>query len=381
MSRRFRISLRPGRKKGSLLEGESYYVATPRQLMWWKFRKHKLAVVALYVLVIMYLLALFAEFVSPYNPNVRHIRQLYAPSQKIHLYYEGRWHFQPAVYELKFEIDPTTLREKYYEVEDKAYRLRLFCRGDRYRMWGLFESDIHLLGVEPGGTLFLLGTDRMGRDMLSRIIAGSRISLSIGFIGIALSFIIGLILGGISGYFGGTADMLIQRLIEVMRAFPAIPLWMGLSAALPMTWSPLKVYFGITVILSLLGWVGVARAIRGKFLALREEDFAVAAYLAGAGRWRIIYKHLLPSFMSHIIVVLTLRIPHMIMGETALSYLGLGLRPPITSWGVLLKECQNVQDMAHHPWLLLPVLFIILVILSFNFVGDGLRDAADPYAT
>ncbi|UCH10222.1 MAG: ABC transporter permease [Fidelibacterota bacterium] len=381
MNRRFGILARWKTKRESLEESERYYVATPRQLMWWKFRKHKLAVVSLYILGFMYLIAIFAEFVSPYNPNERHIRQLYAPRQKIHWIYNGRFHLRPAVFTQKFEIDPETLREKYYEVPEEAYPIRLFARGDRYRMWGLFETDLHLFGVEPGGTVFLFGTDRMGRDMLSRIIAGARISLSIGFVGIALSFILGLILGGISGYFGGVADLIIQRLIEVMRAFPAIPLWMGLSAALPMTWSPLKVYFAITVILSLLGWVGVARAIRGKFLALREEDFAVAAYLAGASKWRIIYKHLLPSFMSHIIVVLTLAIPHMIIAETALSYLGLGLRPPITSWGVLLKETQNIQDMAHHPWLLLPVLFIILVILAFNFVGDGLRDAADPYAT
>lgn len=379
MNRYFSRFLRSRRKRVDLEDSEKYFVATPRQLMWWKFRKHKLAVISIFILSIMYLLAIFAEFVSPYDPNERHIRHLYAPRQKIHWIYDGKFHIQPAVFAQKFDIDPVTLREKYYEVPEEAYPIRLFVHGDRYRMWGLFETDIHLIGVEPGGTMFLFGTDRMGRDMLSRIIAGARISLSIGFVGIALSFILGVILGGISGYFGGAADIIIQRLIEVMRAFPAIPLWMGLSAALPMTWSPLKVYFAITVILSLRGWIGVARAIRGKFLALRTEDFAVAAYLAGASKWRIIYKHLLPSFMSHIIVVLTLRIPHMIMAETALSYLGLGLRPPVTSWGVLLKETQNVQDMAHHPWLLLPVLFIILAILAFNFVGDGMRDAADPY--
>ena len=381
MSKWWQIAFRKKSEQDTVEGAEQYFVAKPRQLMWWKFKKHKLAVAALYILGLMYFLAFFAEFFSPYEPNNRHIRYLYAPGQGLHFTYDGKFHLWPAVYKMEFEIDPVTLREKYNEVPDEAYPLRLFCRGDTYRMWGFFETDIHFFGVASGGTIFLLGTDRMGRDMLSRILAGARISLSIGFVGITLSFIIGLILGGISGYFGGIADILIQRLIEVLRAFPPIPLWMGLSAALPMTWSPLKVYFAITVILSLLGWVGVARAIRGKFLALREEDFAMAAYLAGASRWRIIYKHLLPSFMSHIIVVLTLRIPHMIMAETALSYLGLGLRPPITSWGVLLKETQNVQDVAHHPWLLLPVLFIILVILSFNFVGDGLRDAADPYTT
>jgi peptide/nickel transport system permease protein len=217
--------------------------------------------------------------------------------------------------------------------------------------------------------------------MLSRIFAGARISLSVGFIGVFLSFTLGIIFGGISGYFGGVPDLIIQRIIEVLRSFPSIPLWMGLSAALPMTWSPLRVYFAITLILSLISWIGVARAVRGKLLSLREEDFATAAYLAGASRWRIIYKHLMPSFMSHIIVTITLRIPGVILGETALSYLGLGLRPPVVSWGILLKECQNVQDVAHHPWLLLPVLFLVVVILSFNFMGDGLRDAADPYSS
>ena len=374
------MSLFKKSKKSEQL-GEAYFVASPRQLMWWKFKKHKLAVVSLYLLFFMYFTAIFTEFLSPYNPNVRHIRHLYAPPQKMHFFYDGKFHLWPAVYKLEFKIEQETLKEIYYELPDLAYPLKLFSRGEKYKMWGLWETDIHLFGVGSGGTIFLLGTDRMGRDMLSRIISGARISLSIGFIGVFFSFLIGIVLGGISGYFGGFADIIIQRIIEVFRSFPSIPLWMGLSAALPMTWSPLKVYFAITVVLSLLGWIGVARAVRGKLLALREEDFAMAAYLAGASKARIIYKHLLPSFLSHIIVALTLRIPGMIMGETALSYLGLGLRPPIVSWGVLLKECQNVQDVAFHPWLLLPVLAIIIVILSFNFVGDGLRDAVDPYAS
>lgn len=369
------------RTTSAVPEKEKYFVAKPHELMWWKYKKHKLAVVALSVIVLMYLLAALAEPLAPYNPEVRHLRHLYAPPQGIHFWYDGSYHLWPAVCKLKFQIDPETLREIYYEDPSEFYSVRLFHRGERYRMWGLFETDIHVLGTDSGGTIFLFGTDGMGRDLLSRTIYGSRVSLSIGFIGVFMSFLLGIILGGISGYFGGVPDLIIQRIIEVLRSIPSIPLWMGLSAALPMTWSPLKVYFGITLILSFLGWTGTARAVRGKLLALREEDFAMAAYLAGASNARIIRKHLLPSFLSHIIVSITLHIPGMILGETALSYLGLGLRPPIISWGVLLKECQNIQDVAFHPWLLLPVLFLMFIILSFNFMGDGLRDAADPYAS
>ncbi len=361
-------------------EEEKYFVAKPRQLMWWKYKKHKLAVVALGIIVLMYLLAAFVEPLAPYNPEARHLRHLYAPPQGIHFWYDGKFHLWPATYKLKFRIDAETLREVYYEDPAECFPITMFHRGERYRMWDLFETDIHMLGADSGGTIFLLGADGMGRDLLSRMMYGSRVSLSIGFIGVFLSFLLGIALGGISGYFGGVADLIIQRIIEVLRSIPSIPLWMGLSAALPTTWSPLKVYFGITVILSFLGWTGTARAVRGKLLALREEDFAMAAYLAGASNARIIRKHLLPSFLSHIIVSITLHIPGMILGETALSYLGLGLRPPIISWGVLLKDCQNIQDVAFHPWLLFPVLFLMLVILSFNFMGDGLRDAADPYA-
>ncbi len=359
---------------------ERHFSATPRRLMWWKFRKHKVAVVALFTIILMYIMAFLAEPISPYSPEIRHIRYLYAPPQKIHFIYDGSFHLWPAVHPIRFLVDSATLREVYYEDTTKSYPLQLLHRGEHYKVWGMIGTTIHLFGVESGATIFLLGTDSMGRDLLSRIIYGARISLSIGFIGVFLSFILGVILGGISGYFGGIPDLIIQRIIEVLRSIPSIPLWMGLSAALPLAWSPLKIYFGITIILSFLGWTGTARAVRGKLLALREEDFAMAAYLAGASSSRIIRKHLLPSFLSHIIVTITLHIPGMILGETALSYLGLGLRPPAISWGVLLKECQNIQDVAHHPWLLLPVLFLMLVILSFNFIGDGLRDAADPYA-
>ena len=360
-------------------EDERLYVASQWQLMWWKFRKHQLAIAGGLVVVVLYLLALFCEFFAPYDLHERRIGYVFAPPQRIHFFDGQRLHFRPFVYGFVQTKDPETLREIYTEDKERKYSIRLFTHGAQYELWGRFEADLHLFGVEEGGTLFLLGTDRMGRDVLSRILYGSRISLSIGLIGVSLSLVMGLILGGISGYYGGIIDTILQRVIELLRSFPAIPLWMALSAALPPHWPALRVYFGITLILSLIGWTGLARVVRGKILSLREEDFTVAAQLAGAGEMRIITRHLLPSFMSHIIVSITLAIPSMILSETALSFLGLGLRPPITSWGVLLQEAQNARTVALHPWLLLPALFIILTVLSFNFIGDGLRDAADPY--
>jgi len=355
------------------------WTASQWQLMRRKFRKHRLAVWAGMVLLAMYLTALFADFVAPYTLDCRNIDSVYAPPQRLHWVADDGFHLRPFVYGLKGWRDPTTLRKLYVEDRTRRYPLRWFARGEPYALWGLFETDRHLFGVESGGTVFLLGADSLGRDLLSRIIHGSRISLTIGLVGVAISFVLGLSIGGLSGYLGGWVDNLIQRLIELLRSFPAIPLWMALSAAVPSSWSPLRVYFGITVVLSLIGWTGLARQVRGKILSLREEDFALAALLAGAGRWRVLWRHLLPSFASHIIVVLTLAVPRMILGETALSFLGLGLRPPITSWGVLLNEAQNVQAVALHPWLLMPVFFVIVTVLAFNFVGDGLRDAADPY--
>jgi len=271
------------------------------------------------------------------------------------------------------------LKREYAEDKANRYPVRFFCAGDPYRFWGLFDASFHLVCPGEGGTLFLLGTDRLGRDVLSRVIHGTRISLTIGLLGIAISFGLGLFFGGIAGYFGGWVDTLVQRTIEVIRSFPELPLWMSLSAVLPVTWSPLFVYFGITIILAMLDWTNLARAVRSKLLALREEDYCTAARLMGARPSRIITRHLLPGFMSHLIAAATLSIPGMILGETALSFLGIGLRPPITSWGVLLSEAQNVNVVALYPWLMAPVVPVVVVILAFNFFGDGLRDAADPY--
>lgn len=363
-----------------LTEETEAYAASQWQLMWWKFRKHHLAMAAGMVIVALYVVAAFCEFLAPYTLNHRQVAYAFAPPQRLQFVSDEGVHLWPFVYGIKGVRHPETLRKFYIEDRSQRYAVRLFVRGAPYRFWGLFETDVHLFGVDDGGTLFLLGTDHLGRDLLSRIIYGSRISLTIGLVGVTLSFVFGLVIGVVSGYYGGWIDNLIQRGIEILRSFPSIPLWMALAAALPSSWSPLQIYMGITVVLSFIGWTGLARQVRGKILSLREEDFATAALLAGASRWRIMTRHLLPSFMSHIIVSLTLAVPGMILGETSLSFLGLGLRPPVTSWGVLLKEAQNVQAVAFQPWLLTPVIFVIITVLAFNFIGDGLRDAADPYS-
>lgn len=354
------------------------HLASQRQLMWWKFKRHKLALASGIFLILLYGAIIIAEFLAPYNLHTRNVDFIHAPPQRIHLFHEGKL-VGPFVYGREMTLNMDTLRRVYSEKRPDVQPLRFFCRGDNYRFWGLFNGNLHLVCPAPGGQMFLLGTDRLGRDVLSRIIYGARISLTIGLLGITISFVLGIIIGGIAGYRGGWFDLIVQRIIEVLQALPSLPLWMALSAVMPVSWSPILIYFGITIILGMLDWTGLARAVRSKILALREEDYVLAAQLMGASGRRIIGLHLVPGFMSHLIAAATISIPGMILGETALSFLGLGLRPPVTSWGILLTEARNVSVIAFYPWLLLPMVPVILVILAFNFLGDGLRDAADPY--
>lgn len=367
------------RRKKEEIKDEKIFLASQWQLMWWKFKRHKLAMVSMCILAFLYIIVLFGEFIAPYDPWERFEDYKNAPPQLVRFYSKEEGFRGPFVYGMKQEMDMETFRKVFVEDESKKYAVRLFVRGSKYKLWGLFESDLHLFGSKDG-PVFLFGTDELGRDLFSRVIYGARISLTIGLVGVFLSFILGTLLGGISGYFGGTIDEVIQRTIDFLVSIPTIPLWMALSAAIPQDWSVIRTYFAITIILSLVGWGGLARVVRGRLLSLREEDFILAARLTGASEWRIITRHMLPSFASHLIASITLSIPGMILGETSLSFIGLGLRPPAISWGVLLQDAQQVIAVAHYPWRLIPAFFIIVTVLSFNFLGDGLRDAADPYS-
>lgn len=358
---------------------DRYYQASQWRLVWWRFRRHKIAQAAVVVLILLYLTAAFSEFFSPYGKMQRFEHYGESPPSSIHVMDDGDF-VGPYVYGRKRELSMKTFHYQYVEDKSKRYPIEFFGHGTSYELWGLFESDIHLFTTGKNAPpVFVFGADRLGRDLFSRIIFGGRISLTIGFIGVFIGFILGVAAGAISGYFGGLIDTIIQRVIEFVLALPTIPLWMALSAALPRDWSVVKTYFFITLILSLMSWATLAREVRGKLLALREEDFVTSAQIIGASRARIMFMHLIPNFTSHLTVTLTIAIPTMILGETALSFLGLGMQPPAVSWGVLLEDAQNVVAVAQYPWQLIPALFVVVTVLAFNFVGDGLRDAADPY--
>jgi peptide/nickel transport system permease protein len=355
-------------------------VATQWQLIWWRFRKHKLAVAGTVVLVAFYLVALFADFFAYVDPTESEAQRSLMAPQSIHWIDDGS--FKPFVYALKGTRDPLTFKRVYVPDTSTKIPVTFFGHGEPWQVLGFIPTDRHLIAVEgakPSESLFLMGTDTHGRDLWSRLMYATRTSMTIGLVSVALSLVLGVVLGGISGYFGGAIDTVIQRIIEILRSIPTIPLWMGLAAALPADWSVVQVYFAITIIISLIGWTELARVVRGRFISLKQEDFVMAAELVGCSKTRIIFRHMVPSFISHIIAATTLAIPAIIISETALSFLGLGLRPPAISWGVLLQDAQNIQALVISPWLLLPSFAVIIAVLAFNFMGDGIRDAADPY--
>ena len=359
---------------------ERIYFASQWRLMWWKFKRHRLAVISTVFLILIYGLLPIAELVAPYDTDTRHTDFIRTPPQAVHLFHDGQF-VGPFVYGLDYHLNMDNLQRDYTPDTSKVEKLRFLCHGDDYVFWNLIPSNLHLFCPARNGTAFLLGSDRLGRDLLSRIIYGARISLTVGLIGITISFCLGITIGGLAGYYGGIFDLLSQRLIEIIHSLPHIPIFLALAAIMPASWSPMLVYFGITVILGMMDWTGLARAVRAKLFSLREEDYVLAAQLMGARTPRILLRHMIPGFISHLIASATITIPAMILGETALSFLGLGLRPPIVSWGVMLNEAQNMNVVVLYPWLMLPVVPVILVILAFNFMGDGLRDAADPYSS
>lgn len=348
------------------------------RLMWRSFRRHKLALICGIFLLISYLILPIAGFIAPYTPNERSADYLYAPPQSINLWHEGAF-IGPYVYPITAEADLENYRWTYTTDETTPLPLRFFCEGEGYKLFGLIPSDTHLFCAPEDASLFLWGSDRLGRDVFSRILYGAQLSLTVGLIGITVSFALGITFGAMAGYFGGRIDWFLNRVIEILRSLPELPLWLALSAAVPSNWGPVAVFFVISIILGILDWPGLARSVRAKFLSLREEEYVKAAEMMGAKPGRVIRRHLLPNFMSHLIASATLSIPAMILGETSLSYLGLGLRAPAVSWGVMLNDAQNLASIEIYWWTAIPMLPIIVVVLAFNFLGDGLRASLDPY--
>ena len=370
----------PDEREETLVEGNTTTATySQRQLIWRRFKKHRAGVIGGCVVIFLYICVFLGEFLSPHDPTHRYYNYVHLPAQRIHIFSQDGIHW-PFVYGIKKSFDLQTGVKAYTEDASVRYPVYPFARGAQYTFYGLFTTDIHLFGTGKDNPMFLLGTDRFGRDMLSRIIAGGRISLTIGLLAVFISLTLGSTLGVISGYYGGNIDNIIQRIIELIFAFPSIPILMALSAILPPEWPSHLVFMGIVTVLALVGWGGLAREIRGKTLSIRESDFVLAARVAGAKDRRIIFRHLLPSMFSHIIVIATLAIPGFILGESTLSFLGLGIKPPMTSWGLLLADAMNIHSLSLYPWLLIPGVCIIIAVLAFNFLGDGLRDAADPYS-
>lgn len=361
--------------------GEELGNASHWRLMLRELKRHKLARISLIVLAALYTVALFGAFIAPQGLESYNSEYMNSPPTKVRFVDEqGKFHWQPFVYGLKSERDPETLRKRFVEDTSEKYKIKLFSRGESYSFLGLFRTDIHLFGVEEPGRIFLFGTDGMGRDLFSRVVLGSQVSLTVPLVGVSISFILGLLIGGISGYAGGRVDAVIQRFIDIVRSFPTLPLWMALAAAIPPGVGVVEMFFYITIIMAFIEWTGLARVVRSKFIALRGEDYVAAAKIAGVSDIKIIFVHLIPGFISYLVVAATLAIPGMIIGETAMSFLGLGIRSPATSWGVLMQEAQQIENVALYPWKLIPMLFVIMTVLAFNFLGDGLRDAADPHS-
>jgi peptide/nickel transport system permease protein len=354
-------------------------ILSQRTLIWMRFSRHKVALFSLRLLAVLYVIVLFAEFFAPYDPFSRTPTAILSPPTVVHFFHDDWTPQRPFVYGRKTELDRQTFQRRYVEDVSVRFPIRFFVRGDTYRPTGLFETDLHLFGVDRPGAIFLAGTDGLGRDLLSRMLFGARTSLFVGLLGLSIGFALGLLFGGLSGYYGGGVDTAVQRLTEFLQSLPTLPLWMALAALVPRDWTPVQVYFGISTVLAIIGWTSLARVIRGKLLTLREEDYVIAAKISGVGEWSIVTRHLLPGFASYLIVYLTLAIPQMILGEVSLSFLGLGLRPPAVSLGTLLLDAQNIQTVTLSPWLLFPGLLVVLIVIAFNFLGDGLRDAVDPY--